>query len=61
MTERIPLMTDGDTIRGLIQAEKVLRGIESHWPADSVASAIAELRHLREVMAQLDDEEESDD
>ena len=48
MASRLPQDDDDSTIRGLIQAEKVLRGIEHHWPADSVATAIQELRSLRE-------------
>ena len=48
MASRLPQGGDDSTIHGLIQAEKVLRGIEHHWPADSVATAIQELRSLRE-------------
>ena len=54
---------DDSTIRGLIQAEKVLRGIEHHWPADSVATAIQELRSLRELCSEngLFDDDYDDD
>lgn len=60
MASRLPQGGDDSTIHGLIQAEEVLRGIEHHWPADSVAQAIAELRSLRELCteAETDDEEE---
>ena len=60
MASRLPQDDDDSTIRGLIQAERVLRGIEHHWPADSVAQAIAELRSLRELYteAETDDDEE---
>lgn len=58
MASRIPQDDDDSTIRGLIQAEKVLRGIEHHWPADSVAQAIAELRSLRELCTEADDDNE---
>ena len=52
MASRLPQDDDDSTIRGLIQAEKVLRGIEHHWPADSVATAIQELRSLRELCSE---------
>ena len=45
----------GSRDAGLIQAEKVLRGIENHWPADSVAAAIHELRALRETVAESEE------
>lgn len=61
MASRIPQDDDDSTIRGLIQAEKVLRGIEHHWPADSVAQAIAELRSLRELCTEAEAEAEADD
>lgn len=57
---RVPHDQDDSTIRGLLRAEEVLRGIEHHWPADSVAQAIAELRSLRELRteAETDDDDE---
>lgn len=58
MASRIPQDDDDSTIHGLIQAEKALRGIEHHWPADSVAQAIAELRSLRELCTEADDDTE---
>ena len=65
MASRLPQDDDDSTIHGLIQAEKVLRGIEHHWPADSVATAIQELRSLRELRSEnglfddnYDDDEE---
>ena len=61
MASRLPQDDDDSTIRGLIQAEKVLRGIEHHWPADSVAQAIAELRSLRELCTEAEAEAEADD
>lgn len=63
MASRIPQDDDDSTIRGLIQAEKVLRGIEHHWPADSVATAIQELRSLMELCSEngLFDDDYDDD
>ena len=61
MASRLPQDDDDSTIHGLIQAEKVLRGIEHHWPADSVAQAIAELRSLRELCTEAEAEAETDD
>ena len=58
MASRLPQDDDDSTIHGLIQAEKVLRGIEHHWPADSVSQAITELRSLRELCTETDDDEE---
>ena len=61
MASGLPQDGDDSTIHGLIQAEKVLRGIEHHWPADSVATAIQELRSLRELCSEnglFDDDEE---
>ena len=61
VASRLPQDDDDSTIRGLIQAEKVLRGIEHHWPADSVAAAIQELRSLRELCSEnglFDDDDE---
>lgn len=61
VASRIPQDDDDSTIHGLIQAEKVLRGIEHHWPADSVATAIQEIRSLRELCSEnglFDDDEE---
>ena len=60
MASRLPQDDDDSTTHGLIQAEKALRGIEHHWPADSVAQAIAELRSLRELCteAETDDDDE---
>ena len=60
MASRLPQDDDDSTIRGLIQAEKVLRGIEHHWPADSVAQAIAELRSLRELCTEAEAEAEAE-
>ena len=63
MASRLPQDDDDSTIHGLIQAEKVLRGIEPHWPADSVATAIQELRSLRELCSEngLFDDDYDDD
>lgn len=61
MASIIPQDDDGWTLHGLIQAETVLRGIEHHWPADSVATAIQEIRSLRELCSEnglFDDDEE---
>ena len=61
MASRLPQDDDDCTLQGLIQAEKVLRGIEHHWPADSVAAAIQELRSLRELCSEsglFDDEDD---
>ena len=60
---RVPHEQDDSTIRGLLRAEEVLRGIEHHWPADSVATAIQELRSLRELCSEngLFDDDYDDD
>lgn len=63
MASRLPQDDDDSTVHGLIQAEKVLRGIEHHWPADSVDQAIQELRSLRGLCSEngLFDDDYDDD